>query len=80
MTGWHFAEDRVQVWLRVAAILPGHYLEQQETHRYIAHTCEKVTEKNGEQRQIASLSHYCSVFHNMLPSVPHWRAGLNYRP
>lgn len=69
--GWvAFCEDREQVrcW---SVILPWHYLEQQEAHKCIAHTWEKVTEKNGEQQQIASQSHYWS-HNNMLPSLPHW--------
>lgn len=56
-----FSGDWVQVRWHVCVILPRHYLEQQEAHRYVPHTWEKVTEKNGEQRQIASPSHYRSL-------------------
>lgn len=59
MTGWHFVKTECRYGGR-SEILPWYYLEQQEAHICIAHTWEKVTEKNGEQRQIASPSHYWS--------------------
>lgn len=59
MTGWHLVktECRNGVW---SVILLWHYLEQEKAQRDIAHTQEKVTEKNGKQQQIASPAHYWS--------------------
>lgn len=71
MTGWHLVktECRNGVW---SVILLWHYLEQQKAQRDIAHTQEKVTEKNGKQQQIASPAHYWSF----LPQCyPVWHAG-----
>lgn len=76
MTGWHLVKTECRCGDR-SVIVPWYYLEQQETHRYIAHTWEKVTEKNGEQWQIASPSHYWSLLPQCVCHTggPTWTMG-----
>lgn len=58
MTLWHLVKTECR-YGGSFGIVPWHYLEQRETQRYVVHTWEKVTQRDGELGQIAFPSRFC---------------------